>query len=470
MAYGSSAFGSETYGGSSNITPAGQVTFFLEGVLTKSNIIKTFALDTRLILRNSNSFSLDVKLVLRNLFTFNLNSGLQKTFLKTFTINAYLKLFGTEKTYAIDSRLIHRRELNFTLDGARRKTQSNTFTISARAYIIKYWYLNWKHRKNIIIDGSSSETLLNYQMKYTIHKGSGIDTTTDIYCGNINDDFSDLRFTKQDGKTLLNYWIQEYTAGDNAIVWVKIDYIPISPNQTNIYLYYGKPGVVSASDVNNTMIYSDLFDGDLSKWEYPGTGVTVNISSNKLHLQVLAAGARGFGGARTIAKFSKNTYGNYAVEFVNVEGYRGDRGCDLWFGVQDTPLTAVADQLPRALYIDSSNAGINGFMADNSQALTPLNLSIPHNFTIEWFGTYANLYIDNTYTATDTVSDGDLRIFYKIENETGVVAENVYLGMVFVRKTSENPPTINEILPQESLTFGRNIMRTHRVGMKIFNG
>ena len=63
-------------------------------------------------------------------------------------------------------------------------------------------------------------------MKITVHKGTVLpDTTTDIYIGtNIKDNFSDIRFTKLDGITPLNYWIEsisEVLPNISAVIWIK---------------------------------------------------------------------------------------------------------------------------------------------------------------------------------------------------------------------------------------------------------
>ena len=62
------------------------------------------------------------------------------------------------------------------------------------------WLTNWSRRKLITITGSTSSSQTDFQMKLTVHKSTGTDTSTDIYLGaNVNNDFSDLRFTTSDG-------------------------------------------------------------------------------------------------------------------------------------------------------------------------------------------------------------------------------------------------------------------------------
>ncbi len=126
----------------------------------------------------------------------------------------------------------------------------------------------WDYRKLKTITGTTAQT--NYQMKLTVYKASGTDTPGVVYLGgNVKDDFSDLRFTKSDGVTLLDYWIESYTSGVSAVVWVEVDSIPASPGTADIYLYYGNPSAASASNGDTTFIFFDDFPGtglDTNKW------------------------------------------------------------------------------------------------------------------------------------------------------------------------------------------------------------
>lgn len=126
----------------------------------------------------------------------------------------------------------------------------------------------WDYRKLKTITGTTAGAQTNYQMKLTVYKGSGTDTPGAVYLGgNVRDDFGDIRFTKSDGVTLLDYWIESYTSGVSAVVWVEVDSIPASPNNTSIYLYYGNPSAASASNGAATFV---LFD------DFPYTDSTTN--------------------------------------------------------------------------------------------------------------------------------------------------------------------------------------------------
>ncbi|NJD75974.1 MAG: DUF2341 domain-containing protein [Candidatus Methanoperedens sp.] len=138
----------------------------------------------------------------------------------------------------------------------------------AKATIETNSYLSgWDSRKQKTITGTSAGSQTNYQMKLTVFKGSGTDTPGTVYLGgNARDDFGDLRFTKSDGVTLLDYWIESYTPGVSATVWVEVGPIPASPNTASIYVYYGNPYATSASSGTSTFEFFDHFDSISGTW------------------------------------------------------------------------------------------------------------------------------------------------------------------------------------------------------------
>jgi hypothetical protein len=146
------------------------------------------------------------------------------------------------------------------------------------------WLTGWNRRKLTTITGSTSGAQTDYQIKLIAHKATGTDSPTDIYLGtNVKDDFSDLRFTYNDGSTNLSYWIESYTYGSVATVWIKIPSIPISPCTMTIYLYYDNSNATPVSNGTNTFVFFDDFSGDLSKWtQVIGTsGSTISVNGNQ---------------------------------------------------------------------------------------------------------------------------------------------------------------------------------------------
>lgn len=130
-------------------------------------------------------------------------------------------------------------------------------------YIPSGWLTGFTYRKEMTVVGSTAGAQTDYQMKLTIHKGGGSDSGADVYLnGHCQDDFRDIRFTNSTG-TELDYWIESYTVGDSAVVWVELDGIPASPDTASFYIYYDNVSASSSSNGNNTFSFFDDFeDGD----------------------------------------------------------------------------------------------------------------------------------------------------------------------------------------------------------------
>jgi parallel beta-helix repeat protein len=112
-----------------------------------------------------------------------------------------------------------------------------------------WWNENWAKRRPVTINNSNNpNTLENYQVRVIIY------TDDDMRA-----DFGDLRFCDNDGVTELNYWIENYNAGENATVWVKVPSIPGNDNHV-IYMYYGNPVAEPAGDGSGVFEFFDNFD------------------------------------------------------------------------------------------------------------------------------------------------------------------------------------------------------------------
>lgn len=146
----------------------------------------------------------------------------------------------------------------------------------------------WGFSKKLSIKGTTAGTQTNYPLKLTIRKGFGTDAPGTVYLGsNVRDDFRDIRFTKSDGVTLLDYWVESYTPGGSAEVWVEVDSIPESPRMADVYLYYGNPSAMSASNGDGTFLLFDNFEGNslnTSKWNVVSRmgGGSITISNSKI--------------------------------------------------------------------------------------------------------------------------------------------------------------------------------------------
>jgi len=141
------------------------------------------------------------------------------------------------------------------------------------------WLSGWSYRKPHLINmvaGAGTD----YQVKITVHYGSGTDGNGDVYLsGHSKTDFGDIRFTDDGGSTLLYYWMESDVNSDNAVFWVKVSK-DLSLNNRTIYIYYGNALENTTSDGPNTFPFFDDFLGsslDAAKWTATGVG-TVTVS------------------------------------------------------------------------------------------------------------------------------------------------------------------------------------------------
>jgi uncharacterized repeat protein (TIGR01451 family) len=123
------------------------------------------------------------------------------------------------------------------------------------------WYNeSWHYRRPVTI--SSDASLSNYQVLVKLDNNN-------FDFNKASDKGWDVRFTKGDGTTLIDYWIESWNKVNQlAYIWVEVPSLDIGVN--TIYLYYNNLG---ASDNSNGTATFDLFD---DKWcQFPGSGCSI---------------------------------------------------------------------------------------------------------------------------------------------------------------------------------------------------
>ena len=145
------------------------------------------------------------------------------------------------------------------------------------------WLTGWDYRKQITITGQTGAGT-NYPVQFDVEYGSGSDSGSTVYLSsNSQTDFDDVRFTDNDGDTELDYWREEYTGSGDASFWVEV--ADSLESSAIIYIYYGKVGVSTTSDIDATFIWADDFENNnLNKWSAAGAawsaqGTTVKYGS-----------------------------------------------------------------------------------------------------------------------------------------------------------------------------------------------
>jgi hypothetical protein len=120
------------------------------------------------------------------------------------------------------------------------------------------WLSGWTKRKKIAVAGSTAGAQTNYQVEVTV-----------AYDSDMQADFDDIRFTKSDGSTALDFWLESKTNSVTADFWVEVDSIPASPSTVDIHMYYGNTSASSASNGVNTFLFFDDFKTNTiaTKWQ-----------------------------------------------------------------------------------------------------------------------------------------------------------------------------------------------------------
>jgi hypothetical protein len=178
---------------------------------------------------------------------------------------------------------------------------------------------NWSSVKTVSIDNTANPSALTaYQVKLIVNQQIGM-----------RPDFADIRFTDEDGVTLLPYWL-ELANPTTAIFWIKVPSIMANSIKT-IFMYYGNPVAASLSDGNAVFDFFDDFSGaavDLTKWQGNTAGFTVSggtlhggntnnlIQSTTTHTNPVAIETRTL--ATTLATNGQTTLGFYVNTVDNI--------------------------------------------------------------------------------------------------------------------------------------------------------
>jgi len=192
------------------------------------------------------------------------------------------------------------------------------------------WLTGWTYRKSHVINAASGAGT-NYQVRIVAHYGSGTDSNSDVYLNShCRTDFGDVRFTGSDGSTLLDYWMESYTAGDNAVFWVEVA-DDLSSNNATIYIYYGNPTATTTSNGDNTFRFFDDFSGTSIDWtnKWQSTNQTLySIESGALKMTV--------GSAASQLLNTKNTYSAFRAVALIRQSVSGKQSYLL---IEDSPAT-----------------------------------------------------------------------------------------------------------------------------------
>jgi len=306
----------------------------------------------------------------------------------------------------------------------------------------------WKKRKSITIAGTADGAQVNYQMKVTIHRSAGADAGADVYVdvGGCQADYDDIRFTRSDGTTLLDYWIESFDA-NTAVVWVEFNSIPIAPGTGTFYIYYGNPAAAAVSNGDNTfgLLFDDFNDNviDAAKWTESNVGVGTNSESSqrlKQDITTPAAAAR----ARLDSAGKKTFAGNFdlRVDFLNVsvpnqhvQGVVQVNDGTYWVGCDRRNGYGGGNR-------EMFEASVGGGFVFTPVALSPAS----GKFRITRVGTtHKSYYWDGANwvnVRTDVGATGAFYVIFALSNDASTLVNcHIDWDNLFVRNFTTNEPT-----------------------------
>jgi YD repeat-containing protein len=212
----------------------------------------------------------------------------------------------------------------------------------------------WAYRKAVTLSRASG-SVTDYQMKLLVGETSGA-SGEDVDCnGHVQPDFDDLRFTKSDGTTLLDYWIESITGTSPnrlATVWIKFD--AIGTGATAFYMYYGKADAPATSNGEASFLFFDDFSGsalDSGKWTVEQGDITVGSGIATLSGTTATRGyvkTAPIGGINMAARFRMKTSSNLIANGHPVDFRIDGNNLIYFFG------TGTANSLTVSTYSDGS--------------------------------------------------------------------------------------------------------------------
>jgi biopolymer transport protein ExbB len=114
-----------------------------------------------------------------------------------------------------------------------------------------WWSDEWQFRKEIRFDLTPAGADVSGSLTATpvlIRLSAG----NFAYFGDARPDGSDLRFVSSDDVTPLSYQIERYDSVNQiALIWVRVPMLAGGANTAFMYMYYGNPDAVSASDASS---------------------------------------------------------------------------------------------------------------------------------------------------------------------------------------------------------------------------
>jgi len=302
------------------------------------------------------------------------------------------------------------------------------------------WLDGWTYRKMHVINAQEGAGT-NYQVKITVHYGSGTDSGADVYLNEkCKTDFGDIRFTDNDQETELDCWMENKTDSDNAIFWVEVS-DNLNNSDVTIYTCYGNTDAITTSNGLNTFPFFEDFLGSVvntSDWSVVGSPsvsssiCTVATTSGIEYIQSKTSFSKPL---RLRANLKWADYGdeifslNSASEYTRIwrSTYGGDRA-----RIMRTATSGGSTETPRSWTF-------NSFI----------------NQEITWTAARVKYYSEDVHKTTHTVfvPNADMPIRFYVVSGDGNPPVQIEIDWVFIANFFDPEPSHGSWGSQETIPF-----------------
>jgi hypothetical protein len=338
------------------------------------------------------------------------------------------------------------------------------------------WYdLAWAYRQRIRIENTSGTTFSTTTIKVVVPYDSAMQS-----------DFEDLRFTKMDGVTPLDFWLDRYTASTEAVVWVEVPSVAASA-YTDIFAYFGNASSTSSSSAATTFSFSDDFeDNNIS--EYSGDTTlfqtdTAPVFGGSYALEALNKSGRTTDGIfRTGSLTAQGQVIRYR-QYIDTTAGSADEGCAL-FGVQ-TPGTNNNNYAVCLELFGTDRLSLSKNVTDNDVSGTRL-ASTTVSYSTGWYQVEIDWQTDNridvylynaagslvaTTSATDSsYVSGGMGFTFWVQNgawDSYHVSQRAPINPTVVFGAKQSPGGASWVAAENTLGSGLpNVTRRLRIGIE----
>jgi len=291
------------------------------------------------------------------------------------------------------------------------------------------WLPGYGYRKPLVLTGGASGAQTDFQLNIDIAH----------VAAKMQADFDDIRFTQNNGTTLIDAWLESYVTDTSAETWAEFPTTPANTVESDPwYMYYGKADAVNYWDIRATMLDGDDFLGaslDTNIWDKQYCDAAV--SGGKLTISNFSGGLRYEGGLKGKRSIAPSCIIEAKMKQLASAGHTTVGMREVW------DVAGTCDHQNIGFMYNNSLYGWN--RNDVSQTLINTSgLTVVQEYKYKIVNNGSNI----AYTYDGTAITGS-------PSTTNLPNENMYMNVsgdnlhtisteidwIFVRKYAANPPT-----------------------------